>query len=148
MRNTKNIALVAHDNMKAEMVEWARFNELRLAPHILYATGTTGKVLKENCKLLSISQLKSGPLGGDSIIGTMIVEGKLDILFFFVDPLSSQPHDVDIKALMRLAAVYNIPMAINRATADFMISSSLFESDYEPKQFNYDNYINRNIMVK
>lgn len=145
MRHTKRIALVAHDQMKAEMLEWVKFNEARLAPHLLWATGTTGKLIQDNCRLLKVTALKSGPLGGDQQIGAMIAEGRLDILFFFIDPLTSQPHDVDVKALTRLAGVYNLPVAINRSTSDFMISSPLFESDYEPSVRSFDSYIKREI---
>jgi methylglyoxal synthase len=138
---SKTIALVAHDNKKSEMLEWARFNKKSLANHTLYATGTTGSLLR---KLgLEIHSLESGPLGGDSQIGAMISEDKINGMIFFWDPLDSLPHDPDIKALLRLAAVWNIPMACNRASADFMISSPLMEKDYERLVPDYTTYRSR-----
>ena len=123
MRPAKRIALVAHDAKKAEMVDWVRANAAALRPHAMWATGTTGARMRQACPDLDVTPLKSGPLGGDQQIGAMIAEGRIDALFFFVDPLSPHPHDVDVKALMRLALVYNIPMALNRATADRLIGS-------------------------
>jgi methylglyoxal synthase len=123
----KNIALVAHDNKKKDMVEWCDFNKGTLSQYCLYATGTTGKRIIEKTEL-KINLLKSGPLGGDMELGAMIANKKLDILIFFWDPLESQPHDVDVKAVLRLAVLYNIPTACNRATADMIISSPMFNT--------------------
>ncbi|MBF9233750.1 methylglyoxal synthase [Microvirga alba] len=117
------LALVAHDAKKDDMAHFAATHEAILRPFTLFATGTTGGRIMERCPTLSITRLKSGPLGGDQQIGAMIAEGKIDALFFFVDPLSPHPHDVDVKALMRLALVYNIPMALNLATAERLIAS-------------------------
>jgi methylglyoxal synthase len=117
------LALVAHDAKKDDMSHFAAMHEDTLRPFTLFATGTTGARIMERCPSLTVTRLKSGPLGGDQQIGAMIAEGKIDALFFFVDPLSPHPHDVDVKALMRLALVYNIPMALNVATADRLITS-------------------------
>jgi methylglyoxal synthase len=127
----KTIALIAHDNKKVDMVEWARFNRETLVKHNLIATGTTGSVLEQELSL-RIQKLKSGPLGGDQQIGAKIAEGDIDAAVFFWDPLKPQPHDVDVKALLRIAVVYNIPIACNRSTADFLISSPLMSQSYEP----------------
>ena len=126
----KNIGLVAHDHMKNDMVEWCDFNKVMLSHYCLYATGTTGKRIIEKTSL-KINLLKSGPYGGDMELGAMIATGKLDCLIFLWDPLESQPHDVDVKAVLRLAVLYNIPTACNRATADMLISSSLFNQNPE-----------------
>jgi methylglyoxal synthase len=126
----KRIALVAHDNKKIDLLEWARFNRGTLSHHHLFGTGTTGGLL-ENELELPITQFKSGPIGGDQQIGAKIAEGQIDFLIFFWDPLEPQPHDPDIKALLRLAVLYNIPTASNRATADFIISSPLMTQEYE-----------------
>jgi methylglyoxal synthase len=125
----KHIALVAHDNKKTDLMEWAHFNHDTLSRHILFATGTTGDLLAQELEL-PITCFKSGPLGGDMEIGANIAENRIDCLIFFWDPLEPQPHDPDIKALLRLAVLYNIPTACNRATADFMISSPLMEREY------------------
>ena len=117
------VALVAHDEKKQEMVDFARDHRKRLATLRLYATGTTGTRVMEACPELAVSRMKSGPLGGDQQIGAMIAEGKISALIFFIDPLSPLPHDVDIKALTRLAVVYDIPMALNRRTAEILIAS-------------------------
>jgi methylglyoxal synthase len=125
MVQKRNIGLVAHDNMKQDLVEWADFNRGTLSQHSLYATGNTGKLIIERTGL-NITLLKGGPQGGDMELGAMIANGRLDYLIFFWDPLTNQPHDVDVKALLRVAVVYNIPTACNRATADLIISSPIF----------------------
>jgi methylglyoxal synthase len=131
MRRRKAIALVAHDNKKADLLEWARYNRGSLEQHDLYGTGTTGKMVAEALGELKVKRLLSGPLGGDQQIGAMIAAGELDALIFFWDPLEPQPHDPDVKALLRIAVLYNIPTACNRASADFVISSPLILEEYE-----------------
>jgi methylglyoxal synthase len=138
----KNIALVAHDHKKRDMAEWARFNRGTLSRHALFATGTTGKLLEKELGI-TVTRLQSGPLGGDQQLGAMISEGKIDSLIFFWDPLEPLPHDPDVKALLRLAVVWNIPCACNRSTADFMISSPLLESNYERQIPDYSMYLSR-----
>ncbi len=135
----KRIALVAHDNKKKDLLEWARFNRDTLSRHHLFGTGTTGSLLENNLNL-PITQLKSGPIGGDQQIGAMISERQIDFLIFFWDPLEPQPHDPDIKALLRLAVLYNIPTASNRASADFIISSPLMNEEYENPTPDLDRY--------
>ncbi len=125
----KHIALVAHDNEKPELLDWARFNRETLSRHILFATGTTGELLSKELGL-PVTRFFSGPLGGDQQIGAAIAGGTLDMLIFFWDALEPQPHDPDIKALLRLAVLYNIPTACNRSTADFIISSPLMGQEY------------------
>ncbi len=156
MKKSKNktIALVAHDNRKADMIEWVEWNWEKLMKHKLICTGTTGRLVEEALSRkfgqgledhLQISKLKSGPLGGDQQLGAKISEGDIDVLIFFWDPMQAQPHDVDVKALLRLASLYNIPTATNRSTADFMISSPLLEQEYTPKLIDYSKYINRKV---
>jgi methylglyoxal synthase len=144
MEHDKKIALVAHDNKKRDLIEWAKFNRVLLAHHQIFATGTTGKVLEQELGL-KIIRLKSGPLGGDQQIGAKIVENKVDFLIFFWDPLEPQPHDPDVKALLRMAVVWNIPIACNRASADFMISSPLMDKPYDRLVPDYENYTSRKI---
>jgi methylglyoxal synthase len=138
----KKIALVAHDNKKRDLLEWASFNQGILAEHDLYATGTTGTMV-EQALGVEIHKLQSGPLGGDQQIGAKIAEGDIDFLIFFWDPLEPQPHDPDVKALLRIAVVWNIPVACNRATADFIISSPLMSQAYERIVPNYAGHLNR-----
>jgi methylglyoxal synthase len=140
----KNIALVAHDKKKPEIIEWAKRHAGKLAQHNLFGTGTTGRLIKKAAPTLDLTALKSGPLGGDQQLGAMICEGKLDILFFFTDPMTPQPHDVDIKALLRLSTMYNCVVACNLATADFVIESPLFEVP-QNHQADFSDYTQREI---
>lgn len=144
MVQDKKIALVAHDNKKRDLLEWAKFNRDLLAHHEVYATGTTGETLERELGL-KINKLQSGPLGGDQQIGAKIVSNEIDFLIFFWDPLEPQPHDPDVKALLRMAVVWNIPIACNRASADFMISSPLMEGEYNRLVPDYDEYRMREI---
>ena len=125
----KKIALVAHDGRKQDLLEWVKFNVGTLGDHDLYATGTTGKVIAEETGL-EVHRFRSGPLGGDMQLGAAISENQLDVLVFFWDPMTPHPHDVDVKALLRISVLYNIPTACNRSTADYLISSPLMEEDY------------------
>ena len=170
MKEKKKVALVAHDNMKRDLAEWVDWNSRKLSRHHLVCTGTTGKMVEKTLRdhreehedeteekpealreLLGdespstpVECLKSGPLGGDQQMGSRIAEGKIDALIFFWDPMSAQPHDVDVKALLRLATLYNVPTAINRSSADFLISSPLYEDDgYEPVVKDYKAYVER-----
>jgi methylglyoxal synthase len=152
---TKRIALVAHDNRKKDLIEWMEYNYKTIVEHKLVCTGTTGKLIEEALQKkfqlhnehlpYDITRLKSGPLGGDQQLGAMIAEGKIDLLIFLWDPMQPQPHDVDVKALLRIAVVYNIPTACNRSTADFMISSPLLKEKYHPILKDYSTYIARNL---
>ncbi|MHB8158172.1 MAG: methylglyoxal synthase [Desulfocucumaceae bacterium] len=138
----KKIALVAHDNKKDDLLEWSKYNRELLLKHCLTATGTTGRLL-ENELGVNVQKLQSGPLGGDQQIGAMIAEGEIDLLIFFWDPLEPLPHDPDIKALLRIAVVWNIPVACNRASADFLISSPLLTQEYQRKMPDYAEYLTR-----
>ncbi|MDC7235139.1 MAG: methylglyoxal synthase [Spirochaetales bacterium] len=153
MVKKKTIGLVAHDNRKKDLIEWAEWNYKTLLNHRLICTGTTGKLIEEailnkltsrETNTLDITKLKSGPLGGDQQLGAMICNAEVDMLIFLWDPMEPQPHDVDVKALLRISVLYNLPIANNRATADYMISSPLFEGDeYTPLVKDYSSYINR-----
>ena len=154
MKIKKTIAIVAHDNRKKDMAEWVSYNWKELAQHTLVCTGTTGKMVndtisnkcKENDAMPpQVIILKSGPLGGDQQLGSMICEGNVNLLIFFWDPMQPQPHDVDVKALLRISTLYNIPTATNRSTADFIISSKLFHQEYEPILKDYSTYIKRDV---
>jgi len=147
MQHDKKIALVAHDNKKLDLVEWAKYNRTLLAHHTICATGTTGALLEQEVGL-NVSRLQSGPLGGDQQIGARIADGQIDFLIFFWDPLEPQPHDPDVKALLRMAVVWNIPIACNRASADFMISSPLMDGDYDRLVPDYEGYQARRIAEK
>lgn len=144
IKEKKRIALVAHDNKKQDLLEWAKWNKDLLVEHELYATGTTGKLL-ENVLGTPVNRYQSGPLGGDQQIGAKIAEGAIDFMIFFWDPLSPQPHDTDVKALLRIAVVWNIPIACNRASADFMISSTLMTGEYERLVVDYEPYRERQV---
>lgn len=154
MEKIKRIALVAHDNRKKDLVEWVEWNYKLLIVHKLICTGTTGKLIEQTIKAklknedtvqYEITLLKSGPLGGDQQLGAMIAEGDIDLVIFLWDPMEPQPHDVDVKALLRIAVLYNIPTACNRSTADFMISSPLLNTKYEPIMKDYSGYIKRTL---
>ena len=140
----KRIGLVAHDNKKQDLIEWARYNRGMLEAHDLVATGTTGMMLRRELDL-PVTQLQSGPLGGDLQIGAMIADGSIDFLVFFWDPLEPQPHDTDVKSLLRIAVVWNIPVACDRASADFMISSPLMTGSYERRVPDYTTHNEREV---
>jgi len=129
MDKRKKIALVAHDHRKKDLLEWVKFNRAQLSQHLLFATGTTGEIITTETGL-PVHRFKSGPLGGDQQIGARIVEGEIDFLLFFWDPMESQPHDPDVKALLRIAVLYDIPVACNKSTADFIFSSPLLNEEY------------------
>lgn len=144
MNARKHIALVAHDNKKPDLLDWADYNRTRLTEHELYATGTTGRLLQEKLGF-SITRLQSGPLGGDQQLGARISEGEIDVLIFFWDPLEPMPHDPDVKALLRIAAVWNVPIACTRASADFIFSSPLMQEAYERPVEDLSEYQNRRV---
>lgn len=146
MDHDKKIALVAHDNKKRDLVEWAKYNRDLLAHHYVFATGTTGEILEKELDF-PIIKLQSGPLGGDQQIGAKISENEIDFLIFFWDPLEPVPHDPDVKALLRMAMVWNIPTACNRASADFMISSPLMDGEYDRLVPDYDGIRKRKIKL-
>jgi methylglyoxal synthase len=154
MDKIKRIGLVAHDARKQDMLDWVKFNAKSLAPHKLVCTGTTGRLISEMFEAefpdLSpdVTRLKSGPLGGDQQMGALIASGEIDVLIFLTDPMTTQPHDVDVKALVRLSTVYNTIIACNKSTADFVISSPLFEEDYDPVIHDYSNYLMREAVEK
>lgn len=141
----KRIALVSHDNKKKDLIEWAKHNAVILAKHELIATGTTGKLIEEELDR-PVKKVLSGPLGGDQQIGAMIAEGKVDVLIFFWDPMEAQPHDSDVKALLRLGVAWNILLACDRATADFILTSPLMQEEYETIIPDYSNYLNRRVV--
>lgn len=154
MKRNKRIGLVAHDNRKKDLVEWVEWNWAELIHHELICTGTTGRLVEEalinkislkDRAMLKLTKLKSGPFGGDQQLGAMIAEGQVDMLIFLWDPMEPQPHDVDVKALLRISVLYNIPIANNRATADFLISSVLMKSEYSPVIKDYSAYLKREI---
>ncbi len=154
MQKSKRIALVAHDNRKKDLTEWVEWNWRSLLDHTIVCTGTTGtmvekallkKIDKGTKHPVSVRKLKSGPLGGDQQLGSLIAEGEIDLLVFLWDPMEPQPHDVDVKALLRIAVLYNVPTACNRSTADFLISSPLFTQEYTPILVDYSSYIERNL---
>lgn len=140
----KRIALVAHDHKKKDLIDWAVHNREVLAQHELVATGTTGKLLEEKLNL-PVRKLFSGPLGGDQQIGSLIAEGSVDLIVFFWDPMEAQPHDSDVKALLRLAVAWNILMACNRSSADFILNSSLMNEDYIISTPDYSTYLQRSV---
>lgn len=157
MKEIKRIALVAHDNRKKDLIEWAEWNYEVLIHHKLISTGTTGRFVEEVVKKrlneqeapdFEVTKLKSGPLGGDQQLGALIAEGEIDLIIFLWDPMQPQPHDVDVKALLRISVLYNIPTACNRSTADFLISSPLLTREYEPVVKDYSGYIGRNVQYE
>ena len=144
LRPRKVIGMVAHDRKKRDLIEWATYNRQLLARHDLVATGTTGTLLEEALGV-GVRKLQSGPLGGDQPLGALIADGEIDVLFFFWDPLEPQPHDPDVKALLRIAVVWNIPVANNPATADLLLLSPLMTGEYVPEEPDHSVYVNRNL---
>lgn len=158
-KKSKTIGLVAHDNRKRDLIEWVDWNSPILLQHRLVCTGTTGRLVEEGLKarlartqdqtpVPEIKLLKSGPLGGDQQLGAMIAEGRIDVIIFFWDPMEPHPHDVDVKALLRIAVVYNIPIACNRSTADFIISSPLLSAPYAPIVKDYSAHVERKVKIE
>ena len=157
MTDIKRIALVAHDNRKKDLLEWVEWNYEVLVRHELICTGTTGKMVEETIRkrltdederYFEIKRLRSGPLGGDQQLGAMIAEGEIDLIIFLWDPMQPQPHDVDVKALLRISVLYNIPTACNRSTADFIISSPLLKAKYKPILKDYSGYMGRTVQYE
>jgi methylglyoxal synthase len=144
LEKRKKIALIAHDNKKKDLIEWAVHNKTELSKHSLVATGTTGKLIEEALDQ-PVVKLLSGPLGGDQQIGAMIATGDIDAVFFFFDPMEAQPHDSDVKALLRLAVAWNLPMACDRTTADFLMTSRFMQEEYSYELPNYTHYLNRKV---
>lgn len=154
-KQRKTIGLVAHDHRKGDLIDWVEWNYLELIQHDLVCTGTTGRLVKESltrqCEKSgtkfgsNIRLLRSGPLGGDQQLGALISEGGIDLLIFFWDPMAPQPHEVDVKALLRIAVVYNVPTACNRSTADYIISSPLMQQGYVPAEVDYSQYLSRDL---
>lgn len=147
LHSRKKIALVAHDHKKQDLIDWAEYNKVSLARHELFATGTTGKLLEDKLDR-PVKKLLSGPLGGDQQLGAMIATAEIDALIFFWDPMEAQPHDSDVKALLRLAVAWNIPTASNRSTADFLLTSPLMHESYEASIPDYNAYLKRNLKSK
>jgi methylglyoxal synthase len=156
MSHIKRIALVAHDNCKKDLMEWTEWNWEIMLDYRLTCTGTTGKLIEETLlKKLGdggqlkypINMLKSGPFGGDQQLGALISQGKVDVVIFFWDPMQPEPHDVDVKALLRIAVLYNVPTACNRSTADFIISSPLMKAPYTPQVRDYTTYAERELPI-
>ena len=158
MTQVKTVALVAHDNRKRDLIEWVQWNYKTLINHQIVCTGTTGRLVEraiskkleeggEAANEFALVKLKSGPLGGDQQLGAMIAEGKIDVVIFFWDPMEPHPHDVDVKALLRITVVYNVPTACNRATADFMISSPLMEEEFKAERKDYSHYLTRRVFL-
>jgi methylglyoxal synthase len=156
MEKIKRIALVAHDTCKKDLTEWVEWNWRTLSQHKLVCTGTTGRLVEDALTMkqaehkemypLEVVKLKSGPLGGDQQLGALISEGKVDIVIFLWDPMQPQPHDVDVKALLRICVLYNVVIATSRSTADFVISSPMFNHSYKVKAKDYSSYINRKVI--
>lgn len=144
MKKVKRIALIAHDERKSDLLEWVSKNKAILEKHDLCGTGTTGGLIAERCGL-NVTRYKSGPLGGDQQIGALISNQGLDIMIFFWDPMAAQPHDVDVKALLRMSVLYNVAVACNRASADFLISSPLLNQDYDADLKDYSQYLSKSI---
>ncbi len=144
LEKRKKIALIAHDNKKKDLIEWAVHNKTELSKHSLVATGTTGKLIEEALDQ-PVVKLLSGPLGGDQQIGAMIATGDIDVIFFFFDPMEAQPHDSDVKALLRLAVAWNLHMACDRTTADFLMTSRFMQEEYSYELPNYTHYLNRKV---
>jgi methylglyoxal synthase len=150
----KRIALIAHDNRKKDLIEWVEWNWSILVLHDLICTGTTGQLVESALRikandvdgtLVNVTKLKSGPLGGDQQLGAHIADSKIDLVIFLWDPMEPQPHDVDVKALLRICVLYNVPTACNRSTADYIISSPLMTAEYNPIQIDYSSYVNRHL---